>query len=119
MKQKYIFIILSFIFIYFFGNQGSNIYIELILNSFLFLSLISFKQYLKTSKSNYLYFFIFLFSLSIYTDRCNNIFFNFFFIFLIYILRKKNKIIKYIFMYIFNLKFFVLVIFFYNYSISF
>ena len=117
-------VILSFIFLFtFFRNQGSNIYIELILNSFLFLSLISFKQYLKTSKSNYLYFFIFLFSLSIYT-RIDAIIYSltFFFIFLIYILReKKTRLLNiYFYVYFLILSFLVLVIFsfFYNYSIS-
>ncbi len=117
-------LILSFIFFFtFFRNQGSNIYIELILNSFLFLSLIFFKKYIQTSKANYLYLFIFLYSLSIYT-RIDAIIYTivFFIIFIIYILRE-NKIKElniFFFIKFLALSFIVLIIFsfFYNFSFN-
>jgi len=122
--KNVLFTIISLVyFLAFFRNQGSNIFSDINLNIFLFLSFIFFIKFIDNLKYKNIFYFTFFFTLAILC-RIDIIFyfFPFFFIFILFLIReKKFKILNFKFILlnlIIVLLTFFLLLFFYNYGIE-
>ena len=123
-SKNYLFFIISLIFfLTFFRNQGSNMYVELVLNLFLFSSFLFYHRIITGKSINNLYFFTLFFSLAVLT-RIDVIIYTIPFIIIFTFFLYREKKIK-----LLNLKLIILNIFiffslisifsyFYNFSLN-